>query len=177
MSHSDEQLKQMLKQDITQPINNWNTHPPPGDTAVQSGVRQFATGATRSSDEGKIDYEGFISIPAWHSYGLYMNKHRLQPDGTLRDSNNWKKGMPLTGDGSYIKALFRHVVELVGLMAGFTAERILRELPKATHDERLVDTACAVLFNAQGFLHELVESKRMVPAAPPAVGWSTGKDR
>ena len=39
----------------------------------------------------------------------YMTKHRVQADGTVRDSDNWQKGMTLS---SYIKGLKRHVQHL-----------------------------------------------------------------
>jgi hypothetical protein len=122
-----------------------------------ASVRQFSSGATRSSDEGKIDYEGFLSFPVLELYGTYMTKHRVQVDGSLRSSSNWKKGIPLVGEGSYIKAFTRHSFELVALAAGYTPARVKRELPTASHRERILDTACAVLFNVQGFLHEALK--------------------
>ena len=44
-------------------------------------TRQFSTGATRDTDEGKYDYEGFFSPLVLERYGEYMNKHRQQSAG------------------------------------------------------------------------------------------------
>lgn len=120
-------------------------------------MRQFATGATRSSDTGKIDYEGFLSMPALDAFGNYMLKHQVQADGSLRSSSNWKHGMPITGEGSYTKALLRHTIELVGLTTGHVSARLKRELPDASMREMMLDSACAVVFNIQGWLHEFLK--------------------
>lgn len=124
-----------------------------------SSVQHFGSGATRSADAGKIDYEGFLSLPALEAYGQYMLKHQVQADGTVRSSSNWKLGIPLTGDGSYTKALFRHVFELTGLTVGHVSARLRREMPNATMRTMMQDTACAVLFNIQGFLHEFLKQQ------------------
>ena len=38
--------------------------------------RQFSTGANRNSEEGKLDFEGFISPLVIQRFGEYMHKHR-----------------------------------------------------------------------------------------------------
>src|SRR5580698_7792736 len=57
--------------------------------------RTFETGATRNLDASKYDYEGFLSPLVMERFGQYMHKHRVQADGSLRDSDNWQKGIPL----------------------------------------------------------------------------------
>jgi hypothetical protein len=57
-------------------------------------MREFETGATRNPEEGKLDYEGFLSPLVLECYAKYMHEHRLQSDGKLRDSDNWQKGIP-----------------------------------------------------------------------------------
>lgn len=57
-------------------------------------MREFRTGATRDNDEGKYDYEGFYHPLVVKRFGQYMDKHRKQADGKLRDSDNWQKGIP-----------------------------------------------------------------------------------
>ena len=54
-------------------------------------IRKFETGATRDTDEGKLDFEGFFSPIVMERFAEYMNKHRRQSDGQLRDSDNWQK--------------------------------------------------------------------------------------
>ena len=75
---------------------------------IKGNVRTFSTGATRDTDKDKIDYEGFMHPLCIEAYGKYMNKHRVQTDGNLRDSDNWQK---LFGDEHFnvcMKSGWRH---------------------------------------------------------------------
>ncbi len=105
-------------------------------------MRTFETGATRDTDQGKPDYEGFLSPFVLERFGQYMSKHRIQADGSVRDSDNWQKGIP---QSAYIKSLFRHFMELW----------------KAWRTTGAVDeeAACAMFFNIQGLLHEHLKPK------------------
>ena len=102
-------------------------------------IRQYKTGATRDKEEGKLDYEGFLSPLVIERFGEYMNKHRIQSDGVLRASDNWQKGIPKE---DYIKSGFRHFMDWWKEHRG--------------HDSRegLEDSLCALMFNVQGYLHE-----------------------
>jgi hypothetical protein len=51
-------------------------------------IRSFKTGATRDTDEGKHDFEGYLSPTVINRFGEYMTKNRIQSDGSLRDSDN-----------------------------------------------------------------------------------------
>jgi hypothetical protein len=126
------------------------TDPGPSPSPLMKG---FATGATRSADDGKNDYEGFLSFPVIEEFGDYMTRHRVQPDGNLRESDNWQKGIPIV---SYIKSLVRHALELWGLHRGHVSKRLQKEYPFRSKDMDFLkrETACACLFNIQGFLHE-----------------------
>ena len=105
-------------------------------------MRKFESGANRDSEEGKLDYEGFLSPLALEAYARYLHKHRVQSDGAVRDSDNWQKGIPRD---VYMKSLWRHLV---------TAWQCHRGLgPVAELEEAL----CGVLFNAFGYLHELLK--------------------
>ena len=68
-------------------------------------MRKFDSGATRDIVEDKFDFEGFLSPLVLNRYAEYMNKHRKQSDGNLRDSDNWQKGIPMK---VYMKSGFRH---------------------------------------------------------------------
>ena len=57
-------------------------------------MREFETGATRDTNDGKLDFEGFLSPLALVRYAEYMNKNRIQADGKVRASDNWQKGIP-----------------------------------------------------------------------------------
>jgi hypothetical protein len=107
-------------------------------------VRTFSSGATRDNDTDKYDYEGFLSPYVIRRFGEYMHKHRQQNDGNLRDSDNWQKGIPLD---QYMKSTWRHFQEWWGVHRGLSPE------------EELEDTLCAMLFNVQGYLHEILKNK------------------
>jgi hypothetical protein len=105
-------------------------------------MRKFDTGATRDTDEGKLDYDGCLSPLALERFAQYMHMHRRQADGSMRAADNWKKGIPFE---AYRKSKWRHDMEFWTLA-----------LQNATGDE-IEDALCAVWFNVQGYLHELVK--------------------
>lgn len=109
--------------------------------SARAVVRTFETGATRDTEQGKFDYEGFLSVLALRRFGEYMHKNRFQRDGQLRDSDNWQKGIP---QDVYIKSAFRHFMDWW-----------------LAHREGRVDeeALCAVMFNVQGYLHEALKVK------------------
>lgn len=110
-------------------------------------MRTFTTGATRDSEEGKLDFEGFLSPFALERYAEYMNGHRKQRDGRLRDSDNWQKGIPID---AFMKSLWRHVFALWKIHRGGVVLD-----PRDQHEVTADEALCGVLFNAFGYLHEL----------------------
>ncbi|HEY5987999.1 MAG TPA: DUF4406 domain-containing protein, partial [Streptosporangiaceae bacterium] len=115
----------------------------PADLAAST--RTFATGATRDTDQDKIDPEGFLSPLVIQEFCRYMHKHRHQADGRLRASDNWQKGIPRD---VYMKSLWRHFLELCLLhRGGYDAGEPLR------------DTLAALLFNTQGYLFEVLNGR------------------
>lgn len=111
-------------------------------TELSSVVRTFDTGATRDTDDGKLDFEGFLSPLALEAFAQYMHKHREQADGTLRASDNWQRGMD---DSVYMKSMFRH---FFAVWKGHRAGAALS-----------IDDLCALLFNVQGLLHETLKAR------------------
>jgi hypothetical protein len=106
-------------------------------------VRQFASGANRDVDTNKLDFEGFVSPIALEAFGLYMHKNRHLRDGSVRDSDNWQKGIPLP---VYMKSAWRHFNDWW---------RFHRQLPIK---ETPVEALCGLLFNLQGYLHEYLKA-------------------
>lgn len=98
-------------------------------------MREFEGGATRDAEDGKLDYEGFLNPDVLREFALYMHKHRMQPDGTLRASDNWQLGMPRE---VYMKSAWRH------FHAMWSEHR---------KEEPGLEEACALLFNVMGFIH------------------------
>lgn len=114
-------------------------------------MRTFDTGATRDVDETKFDYEGFLSPLVLARFAEYMHKHRVQADGKLRDSDNWQKGMPLN---VYMKSAWRHFFD-------WWLEHRRGAVVGCDVTEEAI---CALIFNAQGYLHALLverEAKRV----------------
>ena len=109
-------------------------------------MQAFSTGATRGKDEGKLDYEGFLSPFVLTRYAQYLNEHRIDADGNTRESDNWQKGMPRH---KYMKSILRHL---------FDAWKLWRQgaCNMNTSNKLFEDLLCAVLFNIMGLLHEIL---------------------
>lgn len=106
-------------------------------------MRTFATGATRDTESGKFEYSGFLSPVVLRAFAAYMHRHRVQADGTVRSSRNWRKGIPIE---VYGESLARHWQDVWAHLEGFT--------PLA--NEPILDALCGMLFNVQGLIHEIV---------------------
>lgn len=115
-------------------------------------MASFLTGATRTSDAGKFDYEGFLSPLVIDRYAQYMHKYRSTPDGRLRDSDNWQLGIPRQ---AYMKSGYRHFMDWWRQHRGYPGQDTLEE------------SLCALIFNAMGYLHETLKS---VPSQEKELG-------
>jgi hypothetical protein len=112
-------------------------------------MRTFDSKATRNSDTNKFDYEGFLSPTVLLEFGKYMHTHRKQADGNLRDSDNWQKGIPIP---VYMKSLLRHVIGVWTIHRG--GVYIDEDTGKPM---TLTSALCAVMFNAMGYLFEILK--------------------
>ena len=112
-------------------------------------IREFPSGATRDTTDGKPDFPGFLSPLVIKRYGKYMLSHQAQSDGTLRASGNWKKGIPMD---AYLSSAWRHLLDWWLLQEGYEGR------------ESLEDALCAIVFNASGALHELLKASTSEPA-------------
>jgi hypothetical protein len=110
-------------------------------------VRAFATGATRDAEGDKLDYEGFLSPLVLKRYAEHMHAARKMPDGTMRASDNWQKGIPTD---VYMSSMWRHFFAVWNTHRQWDEDDIEAEL-------------CALLFNVQGYLHEILKAKRALP--------------
>lgn len=122
-----------------------------GGLKIEDGpvIRKFETGATRDTVEGKLSYVRALSPIVLQRYVQYLDVHRKQPDGSMREFDNWKKGIP---EETYLDGLGRHFVAVWLLAQGFPA---LDNHGSVT----LEDTLCAIIFGASGWLHELLKEK------------------
>jgi len=115
-------------------------------------MRVFESGATRDNNDGKPDYEGFFSPLVVEAYGDYMNKHRIQSDGKLRDSDNWQN---LFGEDHYkvcIKSMWRHFLDLLFLHRGYK-----RFDKKDGHEITIQEACCAIKFNVNAYLYKILK--------------------
>jgi len=108
-------------------------------------MRTFESGATRDTDQGKLNYAGFLSPEVIERYALYLHKHRIQADGKVRDADNWKKGIPKK---VYIESMFRHFMD------------VWKEYEGLQSRDGLQDGLCGLLFNTMGYLFEDIKEQR-----------------
>jgi hypothetical protein len=110
--------------------------------------RVFESGANRDDDTRKMDFEGFLSPVVVRRYAEYMHAHRFgHPDG-IRAADNWQRGIP---QEAYMKSAWRHFMDWWLIHRDHVAEDA---------DGQLVDVQdalCALLFNVQGYLHEVLK--------------------
>ena len=114
-------------------------------------MRKFYSGATRSSEGGKPDYEGYLSPLAVEAYGEYMLSHQKQADGTMRPSDNWQKGIPLA---SYMKSMWRHFLQVWKLHRGYEVKS-----PEDGHPVTVDEALCGLMFNVQGMLDATIRGR------------------
>lgn len=110
-------------------------------------MRIFKTGATRDDDNNKIEPWGYGSPLVEQVFSEYMLKHQIQADGEKRPSNNWKAGIPID---CYWHSLSRHILDFRLLYEGYPSQA-------RTHDT--IETLCAIRFNVDGLIHELVKAE------------------
>ena len=90
-----------------------------------------------------------------------MLEHTIDSAGGTRESDNWQKGFPLR---VYVKSLLRHSLALWRINRGFMD----------LGSKFLEDTLCAIIFNAQGYLHVHLKN-RIHP--DPAQKDGTGREK
>lgn len=130
-------------------------------------MREFKGGATKDTDNGKYDYEGFLSPLVIWRFGKYMHKHRTQADGSMRASDNWQNGIP---KNVHMKSMWRHFLDTWALHRGLEVikrrtekeeKTIINKYNSYKKDEKdskvnIEDALCGLIFGAMGYLHELL---------------------
>ena len=133
-------MKKKIKKNKSVVDENFNAV---GKMIDQINIRKFDSGATRDTDLNKPDYEGFLSPLVIKRFGEYMNKHRVQADGGLRDSDNWQK---LFGEDHYdvcMKSMWRHLMDVWMFHRGYEGR------------EDMEEALCALMFNAMAYLYKI----------------------
>lgn len=118
-----------------------------GTASVDDGtLRSFGSGATRDTAEGKFDYEGFLHPWVLTMYAEYMDRNRVQSDGSIRPSDNWQQGIPRD---VYMKSMFRHFMEL-------WREHRVGKVGFDVSPEPRNDALCGLMFNVMGYMFEII---------------------
>lgn len=113
-------------------------------------VRKFESGATRDSNIGKLEYARFMHPLVIKRFAEYMNLHRKQSDGNLREPDNWQN---LFGDKHgdvCMDSLWRHLMDVWLINKGFPNEA----------REDLESALCAILFNVNAYLFKILIDKQ-----------------
>lgn len=126
----------------------------------------YATGAKRSSNDGRPNYSGYVSAWVTKFFGRYMLKHQTCADGSKREAHNWKYGQPL---GRYMESLSRHYTELSELWDRITLYE--GQTPENVRD--FEEALGGVLFNINGMIHEYERAReagitQAALSAPPS---------
>jgi hypothetical protein len=108
-------------------------------------VLDFESGATRNCKEHELRYDGFLSPLALQLFAEYMHKNRVTADGSIREPDNWQKGIP---DASYVDSLLRHVIDIWMIYRGWESKA------RDGGDKRAA--IAGAMFNVQGLAHNLV---------------------
>jgi len=114
-------------------------------------MRQFESGATRDANDhpDKPSYYKGLSPIVLREYVKYIGRHRTMSDGSKRDWNNWKNGIPID---VYMDGLLRHVMAVWLIQQGFKSYDNNGEVT-------LKDSLNGVLFNTTGMLHEILKDE------------------
>lgn len=110
-------------------------------------IRQFTTGATRDTNEGKLEFARFMSPIVIKRYAEYMNLHRKQTDGNLREPDNWQNLFGDKHEDVCMDSLWRHLMDVWLINKGFKNEA----------REDLESALCAILFNTQAWLFKILK--------------------
>lgn len=111
-------------------------------------MRKFHSGATRDTAEDKYVINKFISPIVTQRFSEYMHHHRLQPDGNLREGDNWQK---LFGDKHLdvcLESLTRHIEDI----------KLHHEGYKGRDD--IESAICASIFNLNAYLFKLLKDRK-----------------
>lgn len=123
-------------------------------------MRNFSSGATRSNADGKLEYFGFLHPLVDQSFCRYMNKHRVQEDGKLRDSNNWWKGWDRSIS---LQSLVRHIEDLKAINAGYQVVKVRNKDGETTHYCRCVEDLISSV--GKGDVFETISEEECINAA------------
>jgi len=83
-------------------------------------------------------------------FAEYMDLHRKQTDGVLREPDNWQKLFGDKHEDVCMDSLYRHLMDVWLINKGFKSEA----------REDIESALCAILFNAQAWLFKVLMDKQ-----------------
>jgi hypothetical protein len=92
---------------------------------------------TKDSGEDKLEFSRFFSSKVLRRRAEFMRKYN-----SLKTPDSWKKGIP---EIEYVASLFRHFMDIWSFYEAGRVECDIRE------------SLCALMFNAEGLLHEILK--------------------
>jgi len=117
-----------------------------------AGIQTFESGATRTSEDGRLSYVRGLSPVVLRRYLQYLAKHRKQADGSMREFDNWKQGIPMRRS---FDGLGRHFFTLWLLMEGL-------DIYDDSGQEDIQDVLCAIMFNTMSMLYQELMQPRII---------------
>ena len=108
---------------------------------MENDIRVFQTGANRNGNVHKRDIAGFASPLVQKVFSDYMHKHRFLADGSVRDSDNHKKGIPTK---VCFESAMRHMQDVWLVMDGYEGR------------EDYLDALCGLKFNIDELIYNYV---------------------
>ena len=114
------------------------------------GKRVFESGASKDTAEDKPSYMKALDPAVLRCYVEYLGRHRDMPDGSKRDWDNWKKGIPMD---VHLDSMLRHVWAVWLLRHGYGAAD--------NHGPvTLSDSLCGIMFAVNGMLYEMLQDEK-----------------
>ena len=113
-------------------------------------IRKFESGATRDTNVGKLEYARFISPIVLKRFAEYMDLHRKQTDGNLRDPDNWQNLFGDKHEDVCMDSLWRHLMDVWLINKGSSNEA----------REDIESALCAIMFNVQAWLFKVLKDKQ-----------------
>jgi hypothetical protein len=130
-------------------------------------MRNFNEKAKRDGLNGKLHPYGFSHPLCDHVFNKYMDYHREQADGQLREPDNWWGGWDRKIS---LDSLARHVEDLKCLHAGYMVYKQKVDNGEITHvvkkgfkpekgwkEVTEAETVCAIRFNSMAYLLEILK--------------------
>ena len=115
-------------------------------------METYESGATRTSEDGRLSYVRGLSPVVLRRYLQYLAKHRKQADGSMREFDNWKQGIPMRRS---FDGLGRHFFTLWLLMEGL-------DIYDDSGQVDIQDVLCAIMFNTMSMLHQELMQPRII---------------